>query len=198
MTDSNDVTTKKSQLLFLKGRLCKIAAATINAHLGKTSSAKRKQEDLKTSITEKVKSPRLCETSSSALPFAYDIDSKATAPLVLEDPDFLPPRIENISDGSIVNLAGSPLQFSKTDSTFVDTLRRYFSPGDFQIGSHAQITTFKKQRWLMWDPEGQNRLMVFIVYQDVQIRRGESQPALAKAKSFYAIAVSTHLSCLAH
>lgn len=38
----------------------------------------------------------------------------------------------------------------------------------------------------MWDPEGnEDRLMVYIMYQDVYLRRGQTQAALAKKNSLY-------------
>jgi hypothetical protein len=46
-------------------------------------------------------------------------------------------------------------------------------------------------RWLMWDPEGEDRLMVYVMYQNVRIRRGESPPTLVKKPTVHNMHNST-------
>lgn len=143
-----------------------------------------------------------------------EFTSDATIPLILEGSGLIPPMVANLSDGSIINLAESPLSFSRTDpvqnlpvafdedvltwsiQTFRNTIHRYFNTRDYHIGSHVQITRFSKPRWLMWDSEGEDRLMVYVMYQDVTIRRGDSTPILVKKGSVYAMAEPTIVQML--
>lgn len=60
--DNSDLTPQKSQLLFLKDRLCKEAAAKVNAHLGKPSTTKRKGNN---SSSPMVKAKTLCDNSAT-------------------------------------------------------------------------------------------------------------------------------------
>uniref|UniRef100_A0A093UQK7 Zinc finger protein n=1 Tax=Talaromyces marneffei PM1 TaxID=1077442 RepID=A0A093UQK7_TALMA len=84
ITDDSDLTQQKGQLLFLKERLCKEAAAKVNAHLGKSTTTKRKGNDSNPPMTKSGKSPRLCDTSDCRN-FATDMVDVATSDLPLPD-----------------------------------------------------------------------------------------------------------------
>lgn len=84
ITDDGDLTQQKGQLLFLKERLCKEAAAKVNAHLGKSTTRKRKGNDSSPPMTKSGKSPRLCDTSDCRN-FATEMADAATSDLPLPD-----------------------------------------------------------------------------------------------------------------
>lgn len=102
ITDNSDLTPQKSQLLFLKERLCKEAAARVNAHMGKTTTTRRKGNDSSSPMAKSGESPRLCDPSDyrNSATDVVDVVDVATSDLPL--PDAFP-----IPDGFDWNFLGT-------------------------------------------------------------------------------------------
>lgn len=87
------------RMIVLKERLCKEAAAKVNAHMGKTTTTRRKGNDSSSPMAKSGESPRLCDPSDYRNS-ATDVVDVATSDLPL--PDALP-----IPDGFDWNFLGT-------------------------------------------------------------------------------------------